>query len=171
MRVILPATTIPTAHPRCSLWLKIPLVVLGSSSRYGSKFPSLWLKNPPVVGTWPKAGAAFHVPPRSGRVALGLLRPCFARLLASLVGQPDACGAGESLRYRNCRTEGSQLVATALDAAILAAHGKVSTLQCDPLAGFPPTESGISSLKSRLLWALGRGILFAFIDGLASEQI
>ena len=28
--------------------------------------------------------------------ALGLLRPCFARLLATLVGQPDAFGAGES---------------------------------------------------------------------------
>ena len=117
MRVILPATTIPTAHPRCSLWLKIPLVVLGSSSRYGSKFPSLWLKNPPVVGTWPKAGAAIHIPPLTGRVALGLLRPCFARLLASLVGQPDACGAGESLRDRNCRAGGSQLVATAWNAA------------------------------------------------------
>ena len=24
----------------------------------------------------------------------GLLRPCFARLLTSFVGQPDACGAG-----------------------------------------------------------------------------
>ena len=76
-------------------------------------FPSLWLKNPPVVGTRPKAGTARHVPPQPGRVALGLLRPCFARLLASLVGQPDACGAGESLRDRNCRAGGSQLVATA----------------------------------------------------------
>ncbi len=33
--------------------------------------------------------------------ALGLLRPCFARLLATLVGQPDAFGAGESRAGRS----------------------------------------------------------------------
>jgi len=31
-----------------------------------------------------------------GVASLGLLRLCFAKLLASLVGQPDAFGAGES---------------------------------------------------------------------------
>ena len=31
-----------------------------------------------------------------GGASLGLLRLCFAKLLASLVGQPDAFGAGES---------------------------------------------------------------------------
>ena len=31
--------------------------------------------------------------PHSRRI---LLRPCFARLLATLVGRPDACGAGAS---------------------------------------------------------------------------
>ena len=34
-------------------------------------------------------GRSFH----SRRI---LLRPCFARLLATLVGRPDACGAGAS---------------------------------------------------------------------------
>ena len=31
--------------------------------------------------------------------AFGLLRLCFAKLLATLVGQPDAYGAGEFSRY------------------------------------------------------------------------
>ena len=84
MRVILPATTIPTTHPRRSLWLKIPLVVLGSFSRYGSEFPLLWLKNPPAVGTWPKAGAAFPILPR------GAAETFAARLAPHVGGGPMA---------------------------------------------------------------------------------
>ena len=84
IRVILPATTIPTTHPRRSLWLKIPLVVLGSFSRYGSEFPLLWLKNPPAVGTWPKAGAAFPILPR------GAAETFAARLAPHVGGGPMA---------------------------------------------------------------------------------
>jgi hypothetical protein len=40
-----------------------------------------------------------------GVASLGLLRLCFAKLLASLVGQPDAFGAGESVEAANTYTQ------------------------------------------------------------------
>ena len=45
---------------------------------------------PPPFGLRPPASRS------DTEAALGLLRLCFAKLLATLVGQPDAFGAGES---------------------------------------------------------------------------